>query len=387
MPRKERKNKYTVKQLNRFRFSFAGVLMNRKIISLSLLSLSLCACSGINDSKRASGDFDYAKNVEADEITIPNNLIKPKQSKKYFITSDINKNGPIGENLDIRGPSLVLPVATSSRVELNSGESKIWFDQVIEDQVLKSFIYQAIKDKLAQSKVELNTVDEGKMTYESEWFKEDKESGFWLFKSIKSSESVRFRYQLETKPHGRSVAVIVSLIDFIKSNESGDIKVLDPIDKQRAEMAMLNQIVAHVDYKYRQYVKKVRLERSNQKLVTIGKNSANEDVYLVEITIDSLWSNIPTFFKIYGFNVSDLNESKKIYYVDFVKPDDSFWSQIWGEETLSLDLEDGKYQFILEQIDSKTSVSIYDEDGKALPKETITKLFSVMEQGLSFRNL
>ncbi|NQY65523.1 MAG: outer membrane protein assembly factor BamC [Alteromonadaceae bacterium] len=361
--------------------------MNRKIISLSLLSLSLCACSGINDNKHASGDFDYAKNVEATEITIPNNLLKPKKSTKYFITSNINKNGPVGKNLDIRGPSLVLPVATSSRVELNSGESKIWFDQVIEEHDLKEFIYQAIKDKLVQSKVALKTIDEAKMTYESEWFHKEKETGVLFFKSNEVVESVRFKYQLETKPHGRSVAITVNLIDFTKKDESGDINVIDPIDKQRAEMAMLNQIVAHVDYKYRQYVKETRLKRSNQKLVTIGKNTADEDAYLVEITLDSLWSNMPTFFEQYGFTITDLNESKKVYYVDFVKPDSSFWSQIWGEETLSLALEDAKYQFILEQIESKTSVSIYDKDGNVLSKEMLTKLFSVMEQGLSFRNL
>jgi len=366
--------------------SFAGVLMNRNILSLSLLSLTLCACSGTN-VKQAAGDFEYAKKSENKRLVIPKGLEKPKESKDYFITSNVNKGNPVGENLDIRGPSLVLPVVSSSRTELNSGKAKIWFDRVLDDRDFTAFIVESLKGKLAVSDVELITIDEENLVFESSWFSKEKKAGFWMFESIESSESIRFRYDLEAKPHGRSIAVTVSLIDFMKTNLTGGSKSIDPIDKQRAEMKMLNELIAFIGYKYKDIQKEMRLERANHKVVTIGENIKKEPAYIVEMELDALWSNMPEFFEKHGFTINDLNKTNSIFYVSFEKPDTSFWSQIWGEEEQSIELANAKYQFILKRIDTKSSVSIYDEQGNSLSKDLLTKIFPALVEGLSFKNL
>ena len=330
--------------------------MNRHIIYLSVLGLSLSACSGVDNHKRAGGDFEYAKQVEAKEILVPEGLDTPKRSKEFFITSDINHKGPIGAGVDVRAPSLVLPIAASSRVEQNSSEAKIWFDQVFDDKDLQLFIYQALQDELAESGVELKVIDAEQKIFESSWFHEESESGYWLFKSVDIAESIRFRYQFESKPHGRSVALKVQAIDYMKTNQSGATKEMDVIDKQRAEMAMLNEIVAQVDYKYRLAQRENRLMRANQQLVSVGENSVGEASYIVEMELDALWANMPIFFEDYGFTIADLNESKKIYYVDFVKPEVSFWDRIWGDEAPVV--EESKNlipAFDISQIDSSIS--------------------------------
>ena len=173
---------------------------------------------------------------------------------------------------------------------------------------------------MASAGVELEVVDAEQKIFESDWFHSETESGFWLFKSVEMAESMRFRYQIERKPHGRSVALKVQVVDYMKTNQSGATKEMDVIDKQRAEMAMLNEIIAQVDYKYRLAQRENRLMRANQQLVSIGENSVGEAAYLVEMELDALWANMPIFFEDYGFTIADLNESKKIYYVDFVRP-------------------------------------------------------------------
>ncbi len=50
--------------------------------------------------------------------------------------------------MDIRAPSLVIPMAASSRIEGNEGKAQVWFDQVIDDQVLLDFIRDAVKSQL-----------------------------------------------------------------------------------------------------------------------------------------------------------------------------------------------------------------------------------------------
>jgi outer membrane protein assembly factor BamC len=358
--------------------------MSRRIFIFSLLSLSLTACSNTDHAKRALGGFDYAKTVEKTAIVVPKGLDQPKYSKKYMVSKDISLAGPIGEKVDIRAPSLVLPIAASSRVELNSTKAKIWFDKVLEDKDLETFILNALKGRIADDGVEFDVVDEKNHLYESSWYHTKQESGFWLWSHFDTIESMRFQYQLETKPHRRSVAISVKLIDY--KNKSGA-TIMDPIDQQRAEMAMLNDIVGHVDYMYRKNQREHRLMRATQKIVTIGENSHGESAYIVELEKEYLWDNLPGFFEKYGFALDDLNETKNIYFVSFTKPDSSLWDSIWGEGEPIIDLTNGKYQFVLKAVDKKTALTIYDENGAALSAETLLHVFDVMEPGLSFRNL
>ena len=85
-----------------------------------------------------------------------------------------------------------------------------------------------------------------------------------------------------------------------------------------------------------------------------------------------------------------LNESKKIYYVDFVKPETSVWDAIWGDDVPVVDVKDAHYQFVLsalDEVNEKTSVTIYNASGEALPMATLERIFPVIEVGLSFRDV
>ena len=120
--------------------------MSCRVFYLSLLALSLTACGSVNN-KQAQGSFDYQYKPEANDLVIPANLNKPKQAKDFFVTDKINHQGPVGKDMDIRAPSLVMPVAASSRVVDESNIAIIWFDKVLEDKDLLEFIenYKLLK--------------------------------------------------------------------------------------------------------------------------------------------------------------------------------------------------------------------------------------------------
>lgn len=388
--------------------------MSCKVFYLSLLAMSLTACSSVNQ-KQAQGSFDYQNKPEATELIIPDNLNKPKQAKDFFVTDKINHQGPIGKDMDIRAPSLVMPIAASSRVVEESSVAIIWFDKVLEDKDLLDFIEKVIKDKLSEDNVSYNYITEdteetlskviegatslketsikreGIRTkiLESDWYHNEVETG-WIFTEIEYSKSVRFRFQLLAKSHGRSVSLRISLVDFLETDKRGGNKTMDPIDKQRAEKAMLNELIASVDYNYRIQQREDRLKRANQKLVSIGKNAESEHAYIIEMGLTDLWGNMPLFFEKHGFTITDLNEDKKIYYVDFVKPDTSVWDSIWGNDVPVIDVSDSHYQFVLspaDEVNQKTSVTIYNSDGEPLPIESLERIFPVIEKGLSFRDV
>lgn len=390
--------------------------MSRRTFYFSLLALSLSACSAINN-KQASGDFDYQNKAEAQPLVVPEQLTKPKTHSDFFITDKINHQGPIGKKMDIRAPSLVMPIAASSRVVDESGIAIIWFDKVLEDKDLLDFIEKVVIEKIETDGVTYNTLEEDKeitlskviegatslketsidrkgiktKIFESDWYHDEVDVG-WLYDDIESVTSLRFRYQLLAKPHGRSVSLRVSLVDFLRTDQEGGSKTMDPIDQQRAEKAMLNSIISLVDYNYRIQQRTDRLARSNQKLVSIGKTLESEDTYIVEMATDKLWENMPVFFEKHGFIISDINESKKIYYVDFVKPETSVWDAIWGENVPVIDVNESNYQFVLApvnetDVNQKTTVTIYSSDGEPLSAEVLERIFPVMEKGLSFRNV
>jgi len=372
--------------LERFRFVSSGVLMNRKIFYFSLLSVAVASCGTVNN-KQAVGDFEYAEQKEATALKIPAGLAKPKQVNTYFVTDEINHEGPVGADVDVRAPSLVLPIAASTRTENTTSISKVWFDQVLENEDLKGFITKALESELATDNVELKQIDEAGLVFESDWYNKEVETGTWPFKSIAISESIRYRYILESKSHGRSVSLVVELLDYLKTDQAGGSKRIDIIDQQRAEMNMLNEIIAQVDFQYRLKQQENRLLRANQTFVSLGENVSGEAAYIVEIDVDLLWSNLPLFFEDHGFSITDLNETTKIYYVDYVKPQASFWNSIWGDSLPVVELPNGKYQFQVEKVAEKSSVTLYDEEGSALPEATLEKIFDVMEAGLSFKDV
>ncbi|WP_019027691.1 outer membrane protein assembly factor BamC [Colwellia piezophila] len=388
--------------------------MSCRVFYLSLLAISLTACSSGNN-KQAQGSFDYQDTPESNNLVIPANLDKPKQAKKFFVTNEINHEGPIGKDMDIRAPSLVMPVAASSRVVDESGIAIIWFDKVLEDKDLLAFIEKVVIDELVEDNVGYHYIEEdtevtlGKVIegatslketsikregiktaiIESEWYHSEVDVG-WIFEDIQSAKSLRFRYQLLAKSHGRSVSLRVSLVDFLQTDERGGSQTMGPIDKQRAEKAMLNQLIAAVDYNYRVQQRADRLTRANEKLVVIGKNVEEEDAYVVEMGLADLWGNMPLFFEKHGFTITDLNEDKKIYYVDFVKPESSVWDMIWGDDVPTLDVSDAHYQFVLsaaDELNQKTTVTIYNAAGEPLPIESLERIFPVIEKGLSFRDV
>ena len=68
--------------------------MSRQLFYFSVLSLTLSACSSV-DSKRAQGDFDYAKKQESKPFIVPQNLDKPAKQKEFLITNEINHQGSL----------------------------------------------------------------------------------------------------------------------------------------------------------------------------------------------------------------------------------------------------------------------------------------------------
>ncbi|WP_426357794.1 outer membrane protein assembly factor BamC [Pseudocolwellia sp. HL-MZ19] len=361
--------------------------MNRKLFCLSLLSLTITACSTNVSRTQAEGNFDYANKEEAKSLITPVGLVEPRQKHEFYIPEVPDTNSPVGEKMDIRAPSLVIPMAASSRIEGNDGNPQVWFDQVIDDQVLLDFIRDAVKSQLKTDGVEITSVGDDNLVFDSGWFIKEKEGGYWFFKSVVETESKRFRYTLEQKSHGRSVAISVELIDYKKEDLLNSTTDINSIEKHRAEMSMLNTLIGEVDYQYRIYSHELLQSKAKQIDASLSTNGENEPAILVNMDLDSVWTNVPTFFRENHFEVTDLNESKNIYFTTYKRPEPSFWDNLWNDEETTLNIPDGKYKFLFNESEDKTIVTILDEDGEPLSSTTLNIILPAIKTGLSFDSL
>ena len=359
--------------------------MSRHTLYLSLLSIAIAGCTTIN-SKQAEGSFDYLSHKPGKTLQIPVELDPPQYVDDYAISQKANSTGLVGENLDIRSPALVLPIAEASRIVLKESTTTVWFDKVFEDKDLPELIHKGLTEVLKRENATVTKEDEN--TYVSDWFLKENIIDRLIFDDLDSVESMKFKYTYDVKPHRRSLALHVELIDYMKTDNEGGSKEIAPIDKKRAEVSMLNQVISQIDYDYRFEQQKQRLAKASKNLVVVGTNEKDEAAYIVEMDLDILWDSMTLFFGDYGFKITDLNENKFIYYVDFDEPELGIWDALWGPDVEAVDVKYAKYQFQLTRIDKKHSaVTLYDENGKALSMQTIERISPIMKKGLSFKNL
>ncbi|WP_394174217.1 outer membrane protein assembly factor BamC [Thalassotalea litorea] len=351
--------------------------MNRRTLYLSLLTLAVSACSTVETRKQAKGEFDYVNQDVPQALIIPNHLTQPAKDSEYDVPAIEGTSGPIGKALDIRAPALVLPLASGSRVDEFDKTAQIWFDKIDDDSDLENVVVSAIENYLQEEGVGLTSKQDTKL--ESDWFHQETKSGFWLWEDTQTSESWRFKYSLVTKPHGRSVGLNVDLIEY-QSKKNGDI---DPIEKERIEMAMINAVSAQVDYEYRLNLRDQRLAKANRKVVTLTEVEG-QAAYLVDYPQQEFWELLPEFFERYNFSVTDLNESKFVYMVNYERNDPSLWDGIWGEDVGVIDLEDGTYEFHLESKQDKTLLKIINDQKEVLSESVLETNFDIMSSALTF---
>ncbi|KGJ88716.1 outer membrane protein assembly factor BamC [Thalassotalea sp. ND16A] len=359
--------------------------MDRRIIYFSLLTLSLTACSGVETRKQAKGNFDYVNIQANEELKVPSDLTAPPKHDKYSIPDVKGNDNPVGKKVDIRAPALVLPLASGSRIDEFDKSAEIWYDKVDDNRDLREQVIKAISDYLASESVEFSSSDADNNVWESDWFHVEKESGHLFWKSVDLTESWRFRYSLVTKPHGRSIGLNVELIDYMFTSGKGSTKKIDPIEQQRVEMGMINAVTSQLDYHYRLNNKEDRIARANMQIVTLGQSVKEEPAYIIDYPIDELWSYLPGFFEKYNFVVTDLNEEKYFYEVEYTRTEPSLWDSIWGDDVPVILLESGSYQFHLQTTGEKTSLVIKDAQQQIITKELLDKNFEVLEPALSFR--
>ena len=334
-------------------------------------SVLLAGCSMFDGSQ---GDAT-APQRSVESIKVPAGLQQPARPGQF----DIPATDAAVADVEIKAPSLVLATASSSRVEEGERLARVWFDRNDFTGDLIPFLQHALTAQFAEQGVSLQQTDEKGLEYTTGWIKRSDETGFWFWKSTSETEQARFKLLFEPRPHGRSTSLTVTMLEheyFVAENK------LAGREAHRQEVALLNQIIDRVG-KEEIAVALANKAKAPDVSVEPGLDSDGNPALLSSQSVDVVWSQLEAVFTALNLTVTDMNRSSFTYYLDYQKPEQGFWSSIWGNDApIQLPLQDGEYQLVLKRNNNGTAMTIQNSSGEALSADMVLALHDPFVQAV-----
>jgi outer membrane protein assembly factor BamC len=373
------------------KFQLFGILKNTVLTATVMTATVLTACSSLEEREVASGSFDYVKEQPGQKINIPDDVDTPKFNN-VFKLPDLGDKAPktaIGKDLSVLSPSLVLPVVTGSHIEEGSKDATVWFDQVDDSQPLDTAVWNSLIRFLETEGVGVEAFDKDKQILITDWVikNESEESSWYNWSKSERTIGQRFEFSLIKKPHGRTAALSVNLVDYKEKLDSQSIEITQSKDDRRNEVDVLNRVVKNYEFETQvANVKRFRQIREGLEM-ELGFNSDGEPAFVVDGDFDITWPRLLLVLRKLGFDVKDFDKSNGLLFVKYNGAEDGWWSNIWSSDKNELDLDIEEYRIKVLGVGKKTSVTLLDDESNPFPVNKLTDLYPAFSKTMSTDDL
>ncbi|WP_417606442.1 outer membrane protein assembly factor BamC [Oceanimonas baumannii] len=317
--------------------------MNVPTMMMSLLAVTVLAgCSNPETRSQANRGFDYEnESLRTVPLMIPEGLEAPRFNTEYVIPKN-STAGALGEALDIRPPTQVLPLVRGSE-SMDEGTG-LWFYQQQLDQPLEQQLNEALAGFFERTDAKHRRVN----------------NGFESNGKVIGAPKQQFRWQLIPDPVRRAVAVKVQATEgtgaFIR-------------DRQRAEASILNafslsyqQTLSHQQELLDQSPIALTLDSEQQRLIS-------------EQSYDRTWKRLITLLPKLGFDIS--NRQQALGYVDVEF--DGLSKGDWQELNLpALNIPEQEYRIQLGDLGNRTSLSLSNKEREPVDAEVLSGLATTL---------
>lgn len=369
-----------------YKFQSFG-LITATVITAGLLS----ACSSLEDREIASGSFEYVKEQPGQKIKIPEDVDQPKFNDAYKLP-DLGENAPLtnmGKELNVLSPTLVLPVVTGSHIEEGSKNATVWFDQVDDSLPLDTAVWNSLIRFLETEGIGVEMFDKDSQRLITDWMvmDESKDNNWYSWSKSERTVGQRFEFSLVKKPHGRSAALSVELVEYKEKLDAQSAEIMQSKDKRRNEVDVLNKVVKNYEFETQlASVKRYRQIREGLPM-ELGFDSDGESAFVVGADYEITWPRLLLVLKKLGFDVKDFDKSNGLLFVKYNGSEDGWWSNIWSSDKNEFDLDTEEYRIKVAAIGDKTSVTLLDNESKPFPANKVSSLFSTFEKNMSADDL
>ncbi|MFT6988959.1 MAG: outer membrane protein assembly factor BamC [Paraglaciecola sp.] len=374
-----------------YKFQLFNALKSSVIVATVVSATLLSACSSIEEREVAGGSFDYLKEQPGQKIKIPDDVDTPNFND-IFKLPDLGKDAPIntmGKNLSVLSPSLVLAVVTGSHIEEGSKDATVWFDQVDDSLPLDTAVWNSLIRFLEIEGIGVEKFDKDKQRLITDWVIRDEsvESSWYSWSKSERTVGQRFEFSLDKKPHGRTAALSVDLVEYKEKLDSQSTQITQSKDDRRNEVDVLNRVVKNYEFETKvASVKRFRQIREGLQM-ELGFDSDGEPAFVVDGDFDITWPRLLLVLRKLGFDVKDYDKSNGLLFVKFNGAEDGWWSNIWSSDKNELDLDTEEYRIKVLKVGKKTSVTLLDDESNPFPVNKLTDLYPTFSKTMSDNDL
>ncbi len=333
--------------------------LSSQLVLSSLAVFVLTACSGgANQRRQAKDDFEYLNTPTLDGWNVPQGA-----QPQYYPDFDIPQGdfvGGVGKVVDIRPPQQVLELIPGARLDRSrDGEVTLWL--LRKDEQDK--VWDTVLGMVADRNIPLESQTDSRL-----------ETGWVTWNSADEEMEIGSRYEIiRTESNGR-YGFKVSLIDW---REGSQVKQVTPINRERYNVFMTNLVTARYDQQLREEAQRKAQELVKHIPITMGTDRSGLPVIIARAQYDILWSRVPMILPKMGFTIEERTQSQGTVVAKYASPDDAFWNDIGVKP---VDLEAGKYTFLLGDLGNRTSINITDSKGKPVEEEFLKSMVPVLAE-------
>lgn len=304
-----------------------------------------------------------------EELVVPNQYTNPNKSSEFHLYEGSRE---AQRETQLTSPSSILLIYQGSWVNKDDPHPyKLIVEkpQYLDD--LESFIELSVKE-LMQGRDYKYTKSDNK--YRVEAIKR-KETGFWFWSGNVDVEKFVFDLTVDMKPHGRTAEVSIDPVRYEVLNRGEAPELSAAVRKDQLAVEMMNQFSIEMSFQERLKIQKENV--SQQVTLTVGKNSAGEDVITSQNEIRTVFKEFEDIISALGFEIENEDDKLYSYTVIYDKDDTSFMSLFESQYARKLDLPKGTYEVVFMSSVDGVHVAFTDETGKALPKEQVEAIYDL----------
>lgn len=333
--------------------------LSSQLVLSSLAVFVLTACSGgANQRRQAKDDFEYLNTPELGEWNAPQG-----SQSQYYPNFEIPQGdfvGGVGKDVDIRPPQQVLELIPGARLDRSrDGEVTLWL--LRKDEQDK--VWNTVQGMVTDRKIPVESQTDSRI-----------ETGWVTWDSADEDMEIGSRYEITRTESGGRYGFKVSLIDWREGNQ---VKDVTPINRERYNVFMTNLVTARYDQQVREEAQRKAQELVKHIPITMGTDRSGLPVIIARAQYDVLWPRLPVILPKIGFTVEDRTQSQGTVEAKYASPDDEYWNDIGVKP---VDLEAGKYTFLLGDLGNRTSINITDSSGKPVEEVFLKSLVPVLTE-------
>lgn len=353
----------------------------RKLYIALCGGIILSGCSSFSERHQASGNFEYLNQTTEKQIKYPEGFTPLKHSTAYDIPAVSPKANQqlVGNKLDIRAPSLVMPVAPNALVSDSTGKTEVIFESFLSHDKFRDDLWNKLTTFITNQGYGVGSEQVGqslttRTIVSDEYFK----VLFGLEEEVSLDQ--QYSFDINVEPQGHKATISVSLT---QHQEQGANVELNQFAKRRYEARMLNHFLSQVYVEHNKQLLANRVKTNKGIKLELGLDNEQNTVYQIHAPYELAWEKLATVLPKLGLEVEDRDKSVNTYFTKFSPIKDGFWSNLFSEEdgveAIKLEKND-KYQVKLVERGDIALLTIVDSKGERLSSDKMREMLAAFRE-------